>query len=56
MGENFPNWEKFWIDCIQEEVRRGTRDGRSVTTVDEENLALASKAKGKKGQGEAESS
>jgi len=32
------------------------RDGRSTKTKDEENFALAGKAKGKKGKGKAESS
>lgn len=54
--ENFLNSETFWADCIQEEIQRGTIEGRSVMTVDEENLALAGKAKGKKGQGEVQSS
>lgn len=57
--ENFQNWGRFWVNCIQEEIRRGTIKGRSIMTKAEENCALAgksSKAKGKKGQGEVESS
>lgn len=57
--ENISSWERQWSDCVQEEIRRGTRVGRSTLIEDEENFALTSKsrkAKGKKGQGEVESS
>ena len=54
--ENYPRWERLWNDCIQEEIQRGTRDGRSTKTKDEENFSLAGKAKGKKGKGKAKSS
>lgn len=54
--ENFPNWERFWTDYVQEEIQGGTRDDRLVMTMDEDNFALEGKAKGKKGQGEAKSS
>lgn len=57
--ENFVNWERFCTDCIQEEIRRGMVEERLVMTDEEENCALtgkSSKAKGKKGQGETESS
>lgn len=57
--ENFPNWERLWIDCVQEEIWRGIRDGRLIKAEDEENFALPSKrskAKGKEGQGVVESS
>lgn len=56
--ESFPSWERLWIDCVQEEIQRGTRYGRLMKT-DDENFALASKsskAKGKEGQGVVESS
>lgn len=54
--ENFPSWERLWTDCVQEEIRRGTQDGRSTKSEDKENFAHACKAKGKKGKGKAESS
>lgn len=57
--ENFPSGERLWTDCIQEEIWRGSRDGRSMKTKDKESFTLAgksSKAKGKEGQGVAQSS
>ena len=43
------DWERLWSDLMQEEVRRSTRDGSSSKNDDEENLALAGKArKGKR--------
>eukprot|EP00253_Pinus_taeda_P030288 PITA_30288 len=48
--ENLPNWERFWSDCVQEEIWRGTRDGRLVKTEDEENFALAGKGKAETSQ------
>jgi len=56
--ENLSSWESLWSDCRQEEIRRGTRVGRSTKIEDEENFSLAgkgNKVKGKKGQGKAES-
>ena len=49
--EKLPGWERLWSDLMQEEIRRGTRDGFSSKHDDEENLALASKAR--KGKGKA---
>lgn len=49
--EKLPNWERLWSDLMQEEIRRGTRDGSSLKQDDEENIALASKAR--KGKGKA---
>lgn len=41
----------MWLDLMQEEIRRRTRDGYSSKHDDEENIALASKAR--KGKGKA---
>ena len=49
--EKVLDWERLWSDLIQEEIRRSTRDGSSSKNDDEENLALASKAR--KGKGKA---
>lgn len=49
--EKLPDWERLWSDLMQEEIRRSTRDGSSSKQDDEENLALASKAR--KGKGKA---
>lgn len=57
--ENVPNWERFWTDYIQEEIPRGTIEERSVTLWMRRtlpDLAQACMAKGKKSQGEVESS
>ena len=35
----------MWLDLMQEEINRNTRDGSSSKTDDEENYALAIKAK-----------
>eukprot|EP00253_Pinus_taeda_P031746 PITA_31746 len=43
--EKFPGWERLWSDLVQEEIRQSTRDRSSSKGVDEENCALASKAK-----------
>jgi len=43
--EKFPGWERLWSDLVQEEIRRNTRDGSSSKGPNEENCALASKAK-----------
>ena len=40
-----PGWERLWSDLVQEEIRRSTRDGSSSKNSDEENCALASKAR-----------
>eukprot|EP00253_Pinus_taeda_P023010 PITA_23010 len=42
--EKLPNWEQLWLELMQEEIRRSTRDGSSSKD-NEENLALASKAR-----------
>ena len=50
--DKLPDWERLWSNLMQEEIRRSTRDGASSSKHDdEENLALASKAK--KGKGKA---
>ena len=43
--EKLPGWERLWLDLMQEEIRRSTRDGSSSKQDDEENLALASKVR-----------
>ena len=43
--EKLPGWERLWSDLVQEEIRRNTRDGSSSKASDEENCALAAKAK-----------
>ena len=47
--EKLPGWERLWLDFVQEEIRRGTRDGSSSKNEDEENCALATKARKGKG-------
>lgn len=49
-----PDWERLWSDLMQEEIRPSSRDGSSSKQDDEENLALANKAK--KGKGKASQS
>ena len=49
--EKLPDWERLWLDLVQEEIRWKTRDGSPLKNDDEENFTLASKAwkgKGKK--------
>ena len=48
--EKLPDWERLWSDLVQEEFWRNTRDGSSSKTDDEENCALAGKAKKGKGK------
>ena len=48
--EKLPGWERLWSDLVQEEIRRGTRDGSSSNNEDEENCALVSKARKGKGK------
>ena len=48
--EKLPEWERLWSDLMQEEIRRSIRDGSSSKDDDEENLALASKARQGKGK------
>ena len=48
--EKLPGWERLWSDLVQEEIKRSTRDGSSSKHHDEEDCALVSKAKKKKGK------
>ena len=48
--ERFPNWKLLWSNLVQEEFRQNTRDGSSSKIDDEENCALAGKAKKGKGK------
>jgi hypothetical protein len=48
--EKFPYWERLWSDLVQEEFRRNTRDGSSSKHDDEEDCALATKARKGKGK------
>ena len=48
--EKLPGWEQLWSDLVQEEIRRGTRDGFSSKNEDEENFTLVSKARKGKGK------
>lgn len=43
--EKLLNWERLWLDLMQEEIRRNTRDDSSLKTDDEESCALAIKVK-----------
>eukprot|EP00253_Pinus_taeda_P033649 PITA_33649 len=43
--EKLPGWERLWSDLVQEEIRWNTRDESSSKASNEENCALASKAK-----------
>ena len=43
--EKLQGWEKIWSDLVQEEIRKSTRDGSSSKNLDEENCALATKAR-----------
>ena len=44
-----PDWEQLWSDLVQDDFRRNTRDGSSSKNEDEEDCALAAKAKKGKG-------
>jgi len=48
--EKLPDREQMWLDLMQEEIRRSTRDGYSSKHDDEENIALASKVRKWKGK------
>ena len=48
--DSVKGWEQLWLDLVQEEIRRGTRDGSSSKNEDEENCALAAKARKGKGK------
>eukprot|EP00253_Pinus_taeda_P015796 PITA_15796 len=43
--KKFPGWERLSSDLVQEEIKQNTRDGSSSKASDEENCALAAKAK-----------
>jgi hypothetical protein len=52
------DWERLWLDLVQEEFRQNTRDGSSSKNDDEEDYALVAKArkwKGKKFHSKSES-
>ena len=48
--EKLPDWERLWLDIMQEEIKGSTQDGSSSMNDDEENMALASKARKRKGK------
>lgn len=48
--EKLLDWERLWSTLMQEEIKRSTRDGSSSKNDDEENLALAYKARKGKGK------
>eukprot|EP00253_Pinus_taeda_P027414 PITA_27414 len=50
-SEKLLDTERLWSDPMQDEIRRSIRDGSSSKNDDEENLALANKAR--KGKGKA---
>lgn len=57
--DHLPDWEKLWDDFVQEEIREsGQRGDQKNRFKEEENLALARKAKknDKKGTSEGSSS
>jgi hypothetical protein len=47
--EKLPDWERLWLDLVQEEFRWNTRDGSSSKHDDEEDCALD--ARERKGKG-----
>jgi len=49
--EKMSGWKRLWLDLMQEEIKRNTRDGSSSKIDDEEKCTLAIKAK--KGKGKA---
>ena len=48
--EKLPDWEQLWLDLVHDEFRWNTRDGSSSKHDDEEDCALASKARKGKGK------
>jgi len=48
--EKIPEWERLWPDLVQKEIQRNTKDGSSSKKDNEENRALAGKAKKGKGK------
>ena len=47
--EKLLDWEQLWLDLVQEEFKRNTRDGSSLNNDDEDDCALDAKAKKGKG-------
>ena len=48
--EKLPRWKRLWSDLVQEEIRRGTKDGSSSKNEDDENCSLAVKSRKGKGK------
>jgi len=48
--EKLPDWQRLWLDLMQEDIRMNTRDVSSSKIYYEENYALAIKAKKGKGK------
>jgi hypothetical protein len=47
--EHIPYWSRFWDNFTHEEIREGSQSsGNKGDGVDEENVSLAAKGKGKK--------
>ena len=47
--EKLPDWERLWSDLVHEEFRWNTINGSSSKNEDEEDCALAAKARKGKG-------
>ena len=47
--EKLLDWKRLWSDLVQEEIRLSTKDGSSSKHDDEEDCALAAKARKGKG-------
>ena len=45
-----PNWKRLWSNIVHQEFRQNTRDGSSSKHDDEEDCALAAKARKGKGK------
>lgn len=43
--EKLLDWERMWLDLMQEEIKRNTRDDSSSKTDDDKNCGLAIKVK-----------
>ena len=41
--ENLPNWDRFWNNCVQHEIRNTGSGG--VKIADEEDVALTARGK-----------
>jgi hypothetical protein len=48
--EKLPDWERLWLDLVQEEFRRNTKYGSSSKCDDEEDCGLTAKARKGKGK------